>query len=612
MNEGAWTGRRSTLAGLAAILALAAVAYGNTLGVPFVWDDIREVRENVALDTLWPPSVAMFEGGRLPHRPLPYYTFALNRRLNRTLGLAADDVRSFHVLNLGIHFVNAALVWWVVARGLRRLERPAREADAMGWAAAALWLCHPLNTQAVTYVYQRIESLAAGFSLATLGCFIVSLDARRPRAWLAASIVCCGLGMASKETAAVTPLLVAAYAALASHRAPTSRLGILRNHLAYFGCLAASWAVIVAVMLWQRGRYPELAQSGAAWWSYALNQPLVILQYLRLVPWPHPLLFDPDWRRVTDWRLLVPAWLAIGAVVGWAVVASKSRPAATFLVLAFFIALAPSSSIIPASAGRPYAEYRMYLPLVFVVVGLVAAVGTFVTSRPGLAVATILALALAMGSRARNEAYATAPTLWADTFTKQPFNRRALHNLVTFLLQQGRDDVVLTLYDGLGRSLDDDLESLAGKSNLLRAAGRIDEAESAAAAAIRLARRTLEANPRDATAWFHLGNLLRESRPEDAADAFSRAVRLDPRQADARSNLGAMLARSSPREAERLYREALAIDPVHADAHSNLGSLLARRGDVAEARQHLEAALRQEPAHPTARRNLERLEAAQP
>ncbi|NDC62600.1 MAG: hypothetical protein EBZ59_01110 [Planctomycetia bacterium] len=616
MSDAPRADRTRTVVGGIALMLLTVVAYGNTLRVPFLWDDIRDIRENAALDTLWPPTVAMFEGGRLPHRPLPYYTFALNRRLNRLLRLPADDVRSFHAVNLGIHLVNGALVWWVVARGLRRLDvSPGTgwAADwAVGWAVAALWLSHPLNTQAVTYVYQRIETLAAGWMLATLGCFIASLDARRPHAWLAASVACCGLGMASKETAAVAPLLVAAYAALASDRNPARRRRIVRDHLAYAGCLAATWAVAGAILLWQRGRYPEMTQGLFSWLTYTLNQPLVVLQYLRLVVWPHPLLFDPDWRRVTDWRLLLPAWVGTAAVVGWAIASCRGRPRRAFLLLAFLLALAPSSSVIPASAGRPYAEYRMYLPLVFVLVGLVAAVGRRLRGPAGIAAAAGIALVLALAARARNEAYATAPALWADTFAKQPFNRRALHNLVAFLLERGQGDVVLELYDRLGRSLDDDLASLTRKAELLRVAGRVGEADAATAAAERLASRTLRLDPGDADAWFHLGNLLRGSRPDEAAEAFRRAASLDPRQSDARANLGALIARSLPEEAERLYREALAIDPIHPDAHVNLGVLLARRGDLAGARLHLEAALRSHPTHPVARANLERLETLDP
>lgn len=600
---GAWMGA-------VALAALLAVAYGNTFRVPFVWDDIAEIERNPALDTLWPPTVPMFEGGLLPHRPVPYYTFALNRAFNRAVGLRPNDPRSFHAVNLVIHGAAALMVWWLVARTLRRLAlADAPTAAAIGWCVAAIWATHPLCTQAVTYLYQRMESLAAMLMLATLACFVAALDAKRPWAWLAASVACAALAMASKETAAVMPLLVPAYAALVSADTRDRRNALLRRHFGYFVVLCGTWAVVVAILIAQRGMYPEFDRLGGERISYAVNQPLVILHYLRLSFWPWPLVFDTDWRRTLDWRPIAAGLAAVVATLVWLAASWRRRPAAAFLVLAFLLLLAPSSSILPASANRPCAEYRMYLPLVAVVTGGVAAAGSLARSRQSRTIACVAAATsavfLAAATHARNLAYATGPTLWADTLAKEPWNRRALGNLVSLLLREGRDDRILALYESLGDSIADDLDSQARLALVLARAGRADEADEARNRALTLARAAIEETPEDDDAWFHLGNLLRQTDPAGAIDAFRRATSLDPRQADARANLGAMIAKTSPDEAERLYREALAIDPTHADAHANLGVLAARRGDLATARRHLLEALEHMPTHAVARRNLE-------
>lgn len=596
--------------GTAALAMILAIAYGNTFRVPFVWDDIAEIERNPALDTLWPPTVPMFEGGRLPHRPVPYYTFALNRAFNRAVGLRPNDPRSFHAVNLAIHGAAALVVWWLVARTLRRLgwaDGPV--ADATGWCIATIWAAHPLCTQAVTYLYQRMESLTAMLMLATLACFVASLDARRPRAWLAASIGSAALAMASKETAAVVPLLVPAYAMLVSAPAMEERAAIVRRHVGFFACLCGTWAVVVAILVAQRGMYPELGRLGDERTSYALNQPLVILHYLRLAIWPWPLVFDTDWRRTLDWRPIAGGFAVVVAVLAWLAASWRRRPAAAFLVLAFLLLLAPSSSILPASANRPCAEYRMYLPLVPVITGSVVAAGSLARSprsrTAACATAATIAVLLAVATHARNGAYATGPTLWADTLAKEPWNRRALGNLVSLLLREGGDGRILTLYEQLGDAIDDDLDSQARLALILARAGRPVEAAAARGRALELARAAIVKEPEDSDAWFHLGNLLRDTDPVAAIDAFRRAARLDPRQADARANLGAMIAKTSPDEAERLYREALAIDPTHPDAHANLGVLAARRGDVVTAQRHLLEALEHMPTHATARRNLE-------
>ena len=601
---------RSLIAGVVGLVSLALIAYGNTFRVPFVWDDIAEIERNPALDTLWPPTVPMFEGGCLPHRPLPYYTFALNRAFNRAVGLRPNDPRSFHAVNLAIHGAAALIVWWLVARTLRRLaSADAPAAAAIGWCVAAIWAAHPLCTQAVTYLYQRMESLAAMLMLATLACFVASLDAKRSRAWLAASVACAALAMASKETAAVMPLLVPAYAALVSADTQDRRHALLRRHIGFFFALCGTWAVVVAILLAQRGMYPELTRLGGERLSYAVNQPLVILHYLRLSIWPWPLVFDTDWRRTLDWRPIAAGLGVVVATFAWLAASWRRRPATAFLVLAFLLLLAPSSSILPASANRPCAEYRMYLPLVAVVTGCVVAAGSLARNGKSRTVAFVaaatIAVFLAAATHVRNRAYATGPTLWADTLAKEPWNRRALGNLVSLLLREGRDDRILALYESLGDSLADDLDSQARLALVLARAGRADEAAAARSRALALARAAIEETPDDADVWFHLGNLLRQTDPVGAIDAFRRATRLDPRQADARANLGAMIAKTSPDEAEALYREALAIDPTHPDAHANLGVLAARRGDIATARRHLLEALEHMPTHAIARRNLE-------
>jgi len=602
--------------GTATLILIAVGAYANTFQTPFIHDDIAEIERNPALDRLWPLSVPMFEGGRLPHRPIPYLSFALNRRINRLLGLDPLDVRGFHLVNLGIHIANSLLIWWITTATLRRLAANGHPLAgglnpvAVGWCVAAIWVAHPLSTQAVTYIYQRMESMAAFFILATLACFIRSLDAARPRGWQILSITACGLAMASKETAVVLPLLILIYDRLLV----AGSWAAMRPRAGFYVALAACWLVVPAVMLSQQVVYGEALISWRGRLDYTLNQPLVILHYLRLAFWPAGMVFDADWRIVRDWRLVV-GWLALAtglATLGWA---WRRRPAAAFLGIAFLLLLAPSSSVIPASAGRACNEYRMYLPLACVATAAVAAAATMISRvEPGspptrrlVCGATFVALALTATTFSRNAAFASLETIWADTLAKQPWNRRGLTNLVYAHQRNGRDDLVLDIYGKYAAAIADHAPSQARRAVLLAKTGRTAEAEATRSRALELARATVRDNPRDAETWFHLGNLLRTADPAAAEAAFQRAVDLDPRQADARANLGGMIARRNPAAAEALYRQALAADPTHADALNNLATLLARQGDLDAAIALLEIAARHAPHHTSVQKNLRRL-----
>jgi tetratricopeptide (TPR) repeat protein len=87
----------------------------------------------------------------------------------------------------------------------------AKAATAIAFCASLLWLLHPLQTQAVTYVVQRTESLMGLFYLLTLYCLIRSGSPPWPGRWRAAAIACCLLGMASKEVMVSAPLIVLLY-----------------------------------------------------------------------------------------------------------------------------------------------------------------------------------------------------------------------------------------------------------------------------------------------------------------------------------------------------------------------------------------------------------------
>ena len=171
-------------AAVIATVGVVGLAYWPSMHAPVLFDDVLEIESNRALRVLWPPHVAMFQGGKLPHRPLAYYTFALNR-------LYGLDTFGFRAVNLGLHLVNGVLVGWLAAAASRRLcpQEERTETGWLGWAIATLWLLHPLCTQPVAYVYQRMELVGATAILTTLACF--ERSRQRPahaRSWQAGAV----------------------------------------------------------------------------------------------------------------------------------------------------------------------------------------------------------------------------------------------------------------------------------------------------------------------------------------------------------------------------------------------------------------------------------------
>ncbi len=103
--------------------------------------------------------------------------------------------------------------------------------------------------------------------------------------------------------------------------------------------------------------------------GYLSTQPGVLLHYLRLVVWPHPLVFDYAWQPTPVSAALMMPGLMIGGLLGFAVWLIHRQPSAGFLAAGFFLFLAPTSSVFPLMDLA--AEHRMYLPLAVVITGLV-------------------------------------------------------------------------------------------------------------------------------------------------------------------------------------------------------------------------------------------------
>ena len=152
-----------------AILAVAGfVAYSRTFSVPLLYDDIPAILNNPTIrhwDTvLSAPGQTTAYG-----RPILNLSLALNQAISGTA------VWSYHVLNLVIHILAGLTLFGIVRRTLAR--RGDAAAQLIGFSVALLWTLHPLQTEAVTYIVQRAESLMGLFYLLTLYCFIRGIGA---------------------------------------------------------------------------------------------------------------------------------------------------------------------------------------------------------------------------------------------------------------------------------------------------------------------------------------------------------------------------------------------------------------------------------------------------
>src|SRR5437667_2279125 len=184
------------------LTALAAAAWANSLSAPFIFDDRPAILANPHIRQLWPLSRALTAPPRsiLAGRPVASLTLAINDALGEL------DVRGYHAFNLALHVLSALILLGIVRRTLARSARLVSAARPLALVTAAIWLVHPLQTDAVTYFTQRTELLMGLFYLLTLYAAIRAGEGSWP--WQTASVVSCALGMASKEVMITAPLMV--------------------------------------------------------------------------------------------------------------------------------------------------------------------------------------------------------------------------------------------------------------------------------------------------------------------------------------------------------------------------------------------------------------------
>jgi tetratricopeptide (TPR) repeat protein len=577
----------------AILVAGAIAAYSRTFSVPLLFDDRPAIVDNLTIrhwsTAFWPPLRTTASG-----RPILNLSLAIN------YAISGSAVWSYHALNLAIHVLAGLTLFGIVRRTLAPRAGPA--GARIAFFAALLWTLHPLQTEAVTYLVQRAESLMGLFYLLTLYGFIRGAEAagRARSLWFCLCVAACLLGMATKEVMVTAPLIVLLYDrtfVAGSFREAWRRRGGL--HVA----LAATWlplAGLVASAGWDRNGTSGL-NAGITPWAYWLTQFEAVTRYLWLSVWPHPLVFEYGtfWvNRSTDVALyaLVVVVLAVAVLV-----ALWRRPALGFLGAWFFVILAPTS-VIPGRI-QMIVEHRMYLSLAAVMT--LAAMGIRAAARrQSWVVFAALALGLGMLTARRNEVYRSELTLWGDTVAKRPNNERAHNNLgLAWSKMPGRlPDAIAEYEEAL--HLKPDFPEAHNNLGLAwsKMPGRLNDAIAEYEEALRL-------QPDYAGAYNNLGLVWSKmpGRLKDAIAEFEEALRLQPDYAGAHDNLGLAWSKIPGRlnDAIAQFEEALRLQPDSAEAHNNLGVAWSEiPGRLPDAIAQYEEALRLQPELADAHDNL--------
>ncbi len=593
--------RPSLLAALVIVLAGFA-AYANSFHGAFVFDDVGSIPENPTLRSLaraWsPPHGAAAGGLSVAGRPVLNFSLGLNYAVS---GL---EVWSYHLLNLVIHVLAGLTLFGVLRRTFLRPVLAARfgaQAWGLALAIATLWTLHPLQTEAVTYIIQRAESLMGLFFLLTLYAAIRAMEpeASRPGRWSAVAVTAGVFGAGTKEISALAPVLVFLYDRTfisGGFRAAWQRHRSL--HLA----LAATWLPLLGFLATtggNRGGTFHFAD-GSIWFGHALTQFEAVTRYFYLSFVPYPLIFDygeippPGFGMAILWAVPV---LGLLAATIWAL---REKPVLGFLGAWVFLILAPTS-VLPATL-QIIVEHRMYLPLAAVLAGAGAATYLWL-GRKAIPLILVLAAGAGVLTAVRNQAYRTAIGLWQDTAEKMPTSARAHNNLGYLLNVSGRVPEAITQFE---KALKLDPKYIDAHNNL---GSVLQDLPGRMADAIAHYREALRLKPDYPEVHWNLGNawLQVPDHVNDAVAEYREALRYRPDFAEAHVGLGNawMKMPGHQNEAVAEYQEAIRLKPDYAEAHYSLGNVwLDTPGRLNDAVMRYQEAIRLKPSLAEAHSNL--------
>jgi tetratricopeptide (TPR) repeat protein len=573
----------------AAVLALAClIVYSGAFDVGFILDDWPDIVENRA--DHWPVASLDAALGSVAasddRRPVAHLSFGLNHALG---GL---DPRGYHVVNVLIHLCNGWLVYAFACALFRRegalgsqagrrldpaLLRPA------ALFAALLFVVHPLQIQSVTYVVQRMTSLATGFYLASLLCFLrgrAAPEALRRWLWWSAAMLSGLLSFGSKEIAFTLPLAIAL---VEWFFVDDLKREWLRRRGLLLGVFAAASAGVAALALtsagWERFEFTPVER--------LLTQTRVVVLYLSLIvaPLPSRLNLLHEIETSTSFFAPISTLFSAGALAGLLALAiwqARRRRLLSFAVLWLFLGLAIESSLVPL---RMIFEHRVYLPLVGP--ALIASHSLFrlTGSRTRVAIASLVVAALCVGTVLRNQVWQDPLRLWTDTATKSPGEPLAQARLGALLVGAGRfDDAQVRLERAI--ALDPDLASAHNAlGSVWRGFGEVEKALVSHQRAVALAPGDPSARINAADALVALGRL--DAAASLLAEAGAAAG--DERRLHALARVRERQGRSD--EALALHRRIAVLAPRFAQARIDAGRILARRGEAELAVESFRAAL---------------------
>ena len=596
------------------------IIYHSSIRGPFVFDDVGNILDNpqIRLTELTFKGIirAGFESPSR-YRPVANISFALNYYINKY------DVACYHLVNILIHITTGIFLFYFIKTTLgllnvhnlnplfekntspnkrtlflHKLTKSSKQISQLSidstsnrlffisFFATFIWLVHPVQTQAVSYIVQRMTCMAAMFYVLSLYLYVKARLANIKWEKLVLYLGCILSGilsLGSKEIAATLPFFIFLYEWYFFQEVS---LKWIKSHSLYLLCLLF---IIFSMALLYLGSHPmEKILSDYSHRDFSIGQRVltefrVVIYYISLILFPHPmrlnLLHDfPISHSLFDPITTIYSLIAIAGMLVMAIWLAKKERLLSFCILWFLGNLVVESSFIGLEI---IFEHRVYLPSMFFILMFVSLIYRFANSKWIFYVLLCaVGITLSVWTYQRNIVWSDDVSVWEDCVNKSPHKSRQQYNLGVVLARNGNFDEAIEHYLKALEIKPDYLEAYYNLGNALARKG--DDK-----AAIYNYKKVLQINPDYFEVYYNMGQIsLKQGEVAKAIKNYQEVLKINSKMTHALYNLSWIYATSIDRNyrngikavelAEKLcmltdYQQPLAMDTLAA-AYAETGN----------------------------------------
>ncbi|MCD4730814.1 MAG: tetratricopeptide repeat protein, partial [Bacteroidales bacterium] len=524
------------------ISVLAIIIYSNTFNAPFQFDDTLQILKKSRVNNIT-DFFSISEWIDINKRPFAFFTFAINYHFGQY------NVVGYHIVNVLIHILSAIIVFFlskfIFTNTPIGKKLPDLNTNLFALFTALIFISHPIQTQGVTYIIQRMTSLSSMFYLLSVLCYAIgrkrqiSIHKNIAIIFYFLTIISGIFSLLSKQIAVTIPFAIILF-----------EFFFIRNKQ---GKLFKKYLTISLTLLFTgtliilfSGLLPAETENISRQ-EYFITQFRVIIKYFQLLIIPIGQNLDyyfPLSETLWAWKEIA-SLLSIITLIGSAIYFYKKFPIYSFGILWIIITLSVESSIIPIR--DVIFEHRLYLPMfgfALIISSIVMKyIGKLSFNTSSLILITLIII-YSIFTYNRNKVWASQYSLWNDITQKSPEKPRPWYNLGKICLDEGKYNECM-----------------------------------------KYSKNSLDIDPTQTNAWYNIGlSFERLGNPQKAPDYYFRAIKEDSLHTRSMNNLGSLyIDQKEFQKAVKYLEIAYKIDKKHIILLQNLGIAYYRLGEYRNA-----------------------------